>query len=756
MPNNTLQEELAPLSALGLSGESDFDARQLFALIRAGKITILIVTLIALMFGGLYCLFATRVYKADGLVQVEGNSSKGVSSAAAQLSDISTLLQGAPLETQAEIQVLGSRMVFDEVIEKLNLLVFAEPKVFPLIGAAVANFNSSSEQPVKVPAVLRSYAWGGEHIAVSSFDVPEAFFDSAFTLKKTEDGYIIKLGAHRGQLQGKVGELASQDTPDGHFSVFVQELKANPGTLFKLIKHSQQTMLDQLSERYTVAEQGKQSGVIALTFEGNSPEFVTEVINNIEGAYLRKEVERRSATAQQSLEFLEQQLPKLKAQVEQAQLQFKAYQSSHGSVNVSEETELVLKQSVELETQRLKLEQQKEEALQKFTSQHPVVKALDEQLASLGGAQDKVKQQTGKLPSTQQEILSLKRDLDVNTELYTQMLNSVQELQIAKAGTIGNVRIIDPALKPKEPIRPRVPQALALSLVAGLILSLAVVFAQRALLRGVDDPTEVESHFGLPTYAMIPFSEKQRRLQRGLIRGASDNYILAALEPADTSIEALRSLRTSLHFAMLESTNNVIMLTGPAPSLGKSFVTVNLAAVLAMADKRVLVIDADLRKGHLHRYVGAAANPGISDYVVGNADLNSVIHPSPVAGLDIIFRGTIPPNPSELLLHERFTELIKILSVKYDYVLIDTPPVLAVTDASIVGRLAGCTLVLLKSAEHPLREIDEMLKRLASAGVRVKGTLFNQVGARAGSYGYGNYGYSYYQYESRSAQKEKL
>ena len=734
------------------TAEGGIDLRRLFDLLLSGRWTILLVAGGVFALTLAYCLLAAPTYKADGLIQVEQNASKGgLGGSAQQFGEISSMLFGTPVETQAEIQVLHSRMILNQIIDKLNLEVFAAPKYFPLIGGAIYRANHDAAAPVSAPWPFSSYAWGGESVAVSTWDVPEEFLGKKFTLIKTAAGFSVEDPKGKQLLQGKIGETVNAQTDAGRFTIFVRELQARPGTQFNLVRFSRQSVLGVLSKKLQIAEQGRQSGVITVSYTGGSPQAVTDFINTLEDSYLRQNVERRSATAEQSLEYLQKQLPQLKEQVDNAQLRLNAYQSTHGSVDVTEETQLVLKQTVNLDSQRLQLQQQREELLQRFTPEHPAVKALDEQIRSLDAAKGKIGQQVEKLPNTQQEIFSLMRDLDVSNELYAQMLNSIQELQVAKAGTVGNVRIVDRALEPLEPVSPKTRLLLPAAMIIGLLIGMGVVLFQRAMLKGVDDPAELESSLGLVTYAMVPFSAAQRRLHRNLGRqNDSKHSILAAIHGDDLAVEALRSLRTSLHFALLEARNNVIMLTGPAPGLGKSFVSLNLGAVLALSGKKVVTVDADLRKGYFHSYMYASAEPGLSDYVAGSAEFSTVCHSGPIEGLDIIFRGTIPPNPAELLMHERFSQLIKQLSAQYDYVIVDTPPVLAVTDAAIVGQLAGSTLLVLKSAEHPLREIEEAYKRLVAAGVVVKGVLFNQVGARAGSYGYRNYGYTYYRYDSKS------
>jgi len=409
----------------------------------------------------------------------------------------------------------------------------------------------------------------------------------------------------------------------------------------------------------------------------------------------------------------------------------------------------VLELGVDLETQRTQVEQQRAEAVQRFSPQHPMVKALDAQLEELAQEKLALQKRTAALPETQQEILSFQQDLDINTQLYMTLLNSVQQLEVSKAGTIGNVRIIDYAIPPINPARPKPVVVLALGSLLGLLLGAGVVLLQKALLKGVDNPEDIERVIGIPTYAAIPFTSAQRGLARTIARSKSSGAsILAEIEGRDPAIEALRSLRTSLHFALMDAVNNVVMFTGPSAGLGKSFISVNLGAVLAQSGKKVVIVDADMRRGHLHRYFGVSAGVGLSDHVVGDVDETKVVQRTHIAGLDMVTTGARPPNPAELLMHERFAALIKFLSSRYDYVLIDTPPVLPVTDAAIVGRLVGTTLLVLKSAEHPMRHIEETVRRLRQAGVQVKGALLNQMGARLGSYGYGSYGYAYaYKYE---------
>lgn len=740
-----------------MAEEDEVNVRELFDIVWSGKWIIVAATLAALVLSIAYALTAQPIFEAKGLVQVEQEKNALNSS----VDQLSALIGSPPTESAAEIVLIKSNMVLGSVIDSRKLYIAAEPVFFPYVGKAIVRLREPLEMPAPAVLGLRHYAWGGERIRVTALDFPESWHDKGFELEALAGGgFSLRDGDGKLVMTGRAGQRTALTTPDGQIAIFVQELVARPGTRFSITRIALPTILASFADQLAVTEEAKDSGVLSLKFQSDDRRFAADLVNAVEDAYLNQNVERRSAQAAQSLEFLKKQLPELRAKVDEAQARLNSYQLQKGSIDVQQETELVLRQSVDLETQRQTAIQQRDAALQRFTAQHPVVVTLNEQIRGIEREQGTLRKQVENLPETQQEILSLMRDLDVNSQLYTGLLNSAQELQVTKAGTVGNVRIVDRGLVPIQPVKPRKKLIVVLGVLLGGFAGLVIVFGMRALLRGVDRPEEIERAIGLPTYASVPYSPEQNTIMGSLRRkSATGSKILAAIDPHDLAVEALRSLRTSLHFAMMEADNNIVMFTGPVADLGKSFISINLGAVLAMSQKRILVIDADLRRGVLHRYAGATQKPGLSDFIAGTADEATIIQKTTVTGLDFIANGTRPPNPSEILMSERFADLLTAVSKFYDYVLIDTPPVLPVTDAAIVGRLAGTTLVVLKAAEHPMRAIEETVRRLRQAGVNVRGMIFNQVGARVGSYGYGSYGYAYgyssYGYKSDPAAGKK-
>lgn len=723
----------------------EIDLMALFGALLDRKYFIVSLTALFMLIGVTYAIFSTPVYQATAMIQVEkgGSSVPGLDDMAGMFESTSAAV--------TEIELLKSRSVIGEVVDALNLDIIAEPKIFPLIGArAFRKFSSINEDDIAEPSFgATSYAWGGERIDIFRFDVPASAIGKEFTLVALENNSIILLNSDGEQLlKGKVGE----ELNNASFNLTVRSLHARPGTEFTLARKDRLNTILDLQAALGASEKGKDSGIVNLSLESDKPSYAERVLNKVAAIYVRRNVERNSAEAQKSLEFLEVQLPEIKKQLEFAEQRFNDYQIKRQSINITLETQGVLEQVVKLETQLQELELKRVEMGLKFKKDHPVYQGLVEQISAVNEQKKRLVGEVGNLPETQQELLRLKRDVEVSNQIYTMLLGKVQELDIVRAGTVGNVRVIDSAeVNTSKPVKPKKPLIVVLATLMGGMFAVAIVLVQKALHRGIEDPSEIEA-IGLPVYASVPYSENQDKLfgyskSRKSKSVAKAKSILAINNPADLSIEALRSLRTSLHFAMMEAKNNIIAISGPSPGVGKSFISVNLAAVLAQSGKRVLIIDADMRKGYLQTQFGLKWDEGLSDYLSGRLNLAQVTKPSTVEGLSVITRGQIPPNPSELLMHANFSRLVAEVSSAYDLVIIDTPPILAVTDPAIVSAHTGTTLLITRFGQNHLREIELTRNRFEQNGIDVKGVVFNGVLKKA-SNAYGYYGYYNYEYKS--------
>ena len=471
------------------------------------------------------------------------------------------------------------------------------------------------------------------------------------------------------------------------------------------------------------------------------------VLDDIMNAYLRQNVERRSAEAEKTLAFLETQLPALKTQVDSAEAAYNNYRQSRGSLDLSLETQGVLKSLVEVENAAVLLKQERDELRQRFTAEHPRIQAVDNKLQRLAERRKAFDAEVEALPDTQQTVLRLARDVEVSNRLYTELLNTAQQLRVSKAGTVGDVRIIDSAVVARQAIGAKPIAILGIALLLGVLSSMVIIWLLRALRVVVEDPEIIESQLGLPVYATVPHSKTELDLHRKAKSGVG--ALLAVSFPEDDAVESLRGLRTTLHFALLDAQRNSLLITGSSPGLGKSFISKNLGVVLAQVGKRVVIVDADLRRGHIHKEFGKERALGVSEYVAGQAPLDAILKTTSVANLCVVSTGQIPPNPSELLMHQRFALLLAELGERFDTVIVDAPPVLAVSDAAIIGRHVGATLMIARSGKHPIRELEQAIKRLNQAGVEVKGFVFNDLNVSRQRYRYGYKGYVYrYSYKN--------
>lgn len=688
------------------------------------------VTTLFAVIGIVYSLFATPVYQSDALVQVEQSSGNSI------LNNLSEMLPSGQPGSAAEIELIKSRMVLGKTVKDLNLNTVVEQKYFPLFGQGWNRLTGN--EPGR--------------IALSRLSIPHSWNEKDIELEVIDKNSFVLIVDGDELLKGKTGELVKQKG----VTMLVSEIDAEPGTVFSVSQRSDLMTINSILSALTVEDKGKDTGVLALTLLGNDPELVGKTLDSISKNYLLQNVERKSEEAAKSLDFLKEQLPQVKGSLEVAEDKLNKFRQDNDSVDLSLEAKSMLDTVVSVESQLNELTFKEAEISKLYTKEHPAYRALMEKRGTLEGEREKINKRISVMPKTQQEILRLTRDVDAGKEIYMQLLNKQQELSITKASTVGNVRIVDPAVTQPKPVQPRKTLIVLICVVLGGMLSVGIVMLKTMLHHGIENPDELEQR-GINVYASIPLSEWQQKKDREVLlrshrkSNARANSLLAVGNPADLAIEAVRSLRTSLHFAMMEAKNNVLMISGASPNIGKTFVSINLAAVIAQAGQRVLVIDADMRKGYSHSLLDTSWQNGLSDILSGKIDASNAVRPTQIGGMDFIPRGQIPPNPSELLMHSRFAELVEWANKNYDLVLIDTPPILAVTDAAIIGHHVGTALMIARFGMNTVKEIEISVRRFDQNGIEIKGIILNAVERRASSY-YGSYGY--YQYEYKSGSKD--
>lgn len=671
-----------------------------------------------------YAIFSTPIYQADALIQVEQKQANAL------LSSLSQVLPDSQPQSAPEVTLLQSRMILGKTVDDLNLQARVRQNYLPIVGKGFARLMG--DVPGKL---LISHLY----IASSSDDIPEIKI-----IVKNDNEFVVQ--GEGFSFDGHVGELIEKNG----ISLKITGVDAEPDTSFTVSYVTKLKAITDLQEVLSVADQGKDTGMLAISLTGTDPDLIAKIIDNISNNYLAQNIARQAAQDAKSLDFLNTQLPKVRDELNVAEDKLNLYRRQNDSVDLSLEAKSVLDQIVNVDNQLNELTFRESEISQLYTKEHPTYKALMEKRKTLQDEKTKLNKRVSAMPETQQEVLRLSRDVESGRIVYMQLLNRQQELNIAKSSAIGNVRIIDNAVTQPKPVKPKKVLILLGGIIFGVMLSFGLVLLRVVLRRGIETPEQLEE-LGINVYASIPVSESfaktveqgkgWRKKQKNEIQG-----FLAVDNPADLAIEAIRGLRTSLHFAMMEARNNVLMISGASPNAGKTFVSTNLAAVIAQTGKKVLFIDTDMRKGYTHKLFNISNEGGLSDLLSGKIDKSQAIKTLKTTGFDFISRGIAPPNPAELLMHRNFGELISWASKNYDIVILDTPPILAVTDAAVIGNYAGTTLLVARFELNTAKEIDVSIKRFEHSGVMVKGCILNGIVKKASSYygyGYSHYGYSY-------------
>lgn len=703
------------------------------------------VTAVAVAIGAAYAFLANPVFEANLLIQVEDSqsSAKSFLGEASSLFDVKT-------PATAEMEIIRSRMIIGKAVDNTLLYITAKPKHLPLVGDWLARRAKTLSDP-------GPFGWvtGNESIKVNAFDVPDAMEATKFTLKALGNGqYELGHSGLDAPLRGTVGQLLKADTPEGTISLLVQELNGKPGAAFALERHSRLDTIERLQDKLKLSEKGRQSGVIDATLQDGDRFKLTTILNAIGQEYVRQNVERKAAEAQKTLSFLDVQLPQFKKQLDDSEDAYNKYRNQKGTVSLDDEAKLILTQSVDLQGKLLEAQQKRRELISRFTPEHPSVKTLDAQIAAWNKEIETLNAQIKRMPSVQQEAVRLERDVKVNNELYAQLRNNALQLQLIREGKIGNARLIDSAALPEEPVRPKRILSLSLSVLLGLLGGIAFALTRASFFRGVRSPQEIEIQTGLNVYSTVPLSNAQLAIAQKVASKQPGMHILTEQAPRDAAVEALRSLRTALQFTMLEASNNLVLITGATPGVGKSFISANFSAVLASGGKRILLIDADLRKGHLNQYFGFARESGLYELISGTINESKAIRRNVLPNLDVLPTGAYPPNPAEVVVSGAFAKLLEQVSSRYDLIIIDSAPVLVAADTLSIATHVGALFLVARAEKTYIGDMHESARRLSHSGKAVTGVLFNGLDLTRRHYGKYGYRYGHYQYGGYKYQRE--
>ncbi|WLE63924.1 polysaccharide biosynthesis tyrosine autokinase [Burkholderia plantarii] len=742
------------------------DALGMIRLLRAHMWTIAGIAAAVVALAAVYVGLSTPLYSASAVIRVEAQGRNALGFAA----DGQQLVMGqGTARTDAEIGMLQSRSILDPVLNHYGYGITSSPHVLPILGAIARRFATPGE-PSRPWFGLDAYAWGGERLEVESMRVPPELENRKLRLRALEPGaFALIAPGGRVLLTGRVGEPARADG----VSIRVARLDARPNTEFDVTAWNDVNALQRFSRRLRIVEKGSGTGIVQISFDSEDPARAAAVANAIAQGYIAATIAESRANDGKTLDFINHELPRLRDELLQAEGALMGYQASAGSLQPTTEAQSYLQGGIDIERQIALLQLQRTQMTQNFTPDSAPMRNIDRQLAQLGAAKASFDARFVRMPGSERANADLSRNAKVAEGIYIAMVNKGEELTVRRASTTGDVHIVDDAVRPADPVSPAIPIIMASSLGLGLALGGLFVLLRDRYLIGVTDSRFIERSMLIPMLASVPYSPQQARLDQAMprnlafrpaesglprrpallpagtrapagepLRSVSSQYLLARSFPHDVAVEALRGLRASLRLQVRDAQrpdDGMIVLTGPTPDTGKSFVAANLAVLEAETQKRVLLVDADMRCGRLASFFGKPNAGGLAELLAGRLGLDQAIQPAGLAGLSLISCGTYPGNPSELLMVPAFRHLLDELKRRFDLLIIDTPPLLAVSDAAIVANGGGRTVMVLRSGQHAEAEIEDTLIRLDRAGAWTVGAMFNAVPLRRGerhSYGY--------------------
>jgi tyrosine-protein kinase Etk/Wzc len=753
------------------SGErSQLSARDMFKLLRDHIVEVLGVALFVTALALAYVFLATPVYEADVLVRVDQPEPNALGLSSLNGQQGQQYAPPAP-SPSAEMAVMQSRSVLEPIIDKYRFDVTITPKTLPIVGNIVRRLAKPGE-PARAWFGMSSYAWGGEQIHIGQLDVPHSLEERDLTLTVLEGGRYTLSGPSGSILTGQVGVQAHSGNG---VSMLVTQLVARPGTQFTVKHWAMLDAIKRFSHDLKVSDKVKDTGLVQIAYTDTHPAMAAEVANAISQQYMATAVAARQRNDTATLAFINHELPRLHAELEKAEQAQASYQTTARSMQPTTEAQAYLQGGIDFDRRIADLQIQRTQLLDKYTPDSRWVRNIDQQLSQLQAQKDQFNSRFTAMPASERKNADLARNAKVAEQVYLGMTQKAEELSVRRASTTGGAHIVDEAEVPFRPVKPEPLLILPGGAVLGLLLGTMSVFVRRHVMTGVTDPLFVEARLGVPLMGEVFYSQQQVRLDQevGALQrrslasrstpatanapvrlqhrqeptdgrvaapGAGVSKVLADRYPDDPTIEALRSVRTALSLDLAHAPNNIVMMAGPTPSAGKSFVAANMAVLHAEVGARVLLIDADMRNGHLAYYFGQPNRGGLSEVLKGAMRPHDALRRTSVEGLTLMSCGSRITNPAALLMRHNFRELLQQFSHEYDLVIVDTPPFLVVTDAAIIAGDAGATVLVLRSGMQSEEEIAETVRKLERSEARVTGAVFNAIPPTRSHRYYGYYG----------------
>jgi len=703
----------APANPSGFQNQEEINIFEYIAVILRRRKTFAWGFLTVFILAILYTFLMKPVYEASSMLHVKDEKSK-----AGILGELS-LSTTNPVNT--EIEILKSRTNAENVVKRLHLN-WGISKKSEGLTFSLLEFKSDAEEP-KYKIELT----GAETYKVTD-----------------DDGKTVG--------EGKSGVLMQKEG----FRLLLDNIKGEVGNSFRVELLSADQIVQKLREEIKASEAGRLTSIIKVSYQNTDPVLARDVVNTLVQSYLEQSVGFKSEEAGRAVGFVEEQLDALRGELDKAEKNLQTYKSASGVMMLDSEAEALIQQIAQKEKASAELEVQKRALLTEYTDAHPAVRNINRQQEAIRKQLASYEAHIKTMPQAERDLAKLTRISKVNADIYTFLLQKHEEARIAQASTLSNINIVDPAITPEKPVKPQKKKYLLLGLLLALGLGIGLAFLQEYLDDTIKSADEAKRVMGFPLLAIIPHISAFEGQNK-----SAKNMIITQHEPKSAVSEAFRALRTSLHFSGINKENKIILITSSFPQEGKSIVSSNLSSVIAQTKARVLIIDCDLRRSSLHEKFGHSKTPGLSEILTGDITFAKAIHDTGIDGLDLISAGTNPPNPSELLGSEAMRQLITTQRKNYDYIVIDAPPVMAVSDAPVLTSVCDLVVLVVEAGRVPIKIAQRMREMLSTIKAPVAGIVFNDKSGKGETYEYygsryygKGYGYGYYSDENGNGKNK--
>ena len=764
----------------------EIDLKEVFKTIFRYKYSIIFITLLFMIGSAVFAYIKPNVYSASSTIELMEDNKKSGDPADFMLQ----AFDGGGANVDNEIEVIKSRFLAQKAFSYLNLKTryfttknFRRTELYKdspfVVTSSFIDDLAYGKKFILTPIDKESFNLTIEPI--SPYNI-RGLLKTAGILPMEPADKIVYNKTH------KYGEIINEE----FFTLNVKKVHALTNAKYSFSFMSNIELYEFFKENISVSQISKKATILKLSFEDSSSLRAKEILNAVHDAYVDQEISQKTKEANLTLTFIDRQLDSINARLKKSETKLEDFKEKNQVVGLGEQAIQTTEQLSEYEArleeiqtelnilsnlnQYIKTNQDltgltigsvnfadpalgalvtslQEEAnnrsslLVDFTELHPdVVKAnqnisrlkrsikgalknnirqLSQRKASFKKVIAKFNKSIASLPKQEKELSRLTRHFGIDEKIYSFLLEKKAETAILQSSTISNSRLLDSAIEMEKPIKPKRTLIVLVGIILGMIIGLALAFLREFMNNTVKNSDEVEKLSSIPIYGIIPTNKNKKT--------------------AKLVDEAYRAIRTNLQFLPNHDTSNIISITSSVSGEGKTTIASNLAKILGQANKKVIVLDLDLRKSSVHLEFDIPNNIGISNYLTDQNTLDEVIVNIENTNVDVITTGTLPPNPSELILTDKMKDLVSILKEIYDYVIFDTPPVGLVTDALILMNYADIALLVAR-ASYTRKEFIKNLDRLAQEhSQHTFGMILNgvEIGEKYG-YGYGsNYGYGY-------------